>query len=256
MRKTNKVNKRNGIVGTFLFHSFLILSFFFLGLKYQDPPPNEEGISINFGFMEDGMGNSEDQIQKEKKQVIKETEKIKQVENTTKNITQTTSETINIKEGNKEEKTKKEIEEDVDKEIEEKKPEINKKALYTGKKKKSEGKKKQQGNQGNIEGEKNSKIYNSEGIGIDGSNYQLGGRVAINKVKPKNFQNEGTVVVIITVDRNGNVINAIAGAKGSTTLNKQLLNKAKNAALKTKFSAKESAPNNQQGRIIYYFGLN
>ena len=67
---------------------------------------------------------------------------------------------------------------------------------------------------------------------------------------------EGKVVVIITVDRSGNVINAIPGAKGSTTLNKQLLQRAKAAALKTKFNPKQSAPTNQQGKIIYHFILN
>jgi hypothetical protein len=52
------------------------------------------------------------------------------------------------------------------------------------------------------------------------------------------------------------VINAIPGAKGSTTLNKQLLQRAKTAALKTKFDPKKSAPSNQQGKIIYHFSLN
>ena len=70
------------------------------------------------------------------------------------------------------------------------------------------------------------------------------------------IQVEGKVVVNITVDRSGNVINAIPGAKGSTTLNKELLKRAKIAALKTKFNSKQSAPTNQQGKIIYYFTLN
>ena len=59
------------------------------------------------------------------------------------------------------------------------------------------------------------------------------------RLKPiYNVQLEGKVVVDITVDQLGNVINAIAGVKGSTTLNSQLLKRAKEAALKTKFSVK------------------
>ena len=54
----------------------------------------------------------------------------------------------------------------------------------------------------------------------------------------------------------GNVINAITGAKGSTTLNKRLLEQAKLAALKTKFESKPTAPLKQQGKIIYSFRLN
>ena len=67
---------------------------------------------------------------------------------------------------------------------------------------------------------------------------------------------KGKVVVIITVDRTGNVINAVPGAKGSTTFNKELLERAKKTALKTKFNTKQSAPENQQGKIIYDFRLN
>ena len=85
----------------------------------------------------------------------------------------------------------------------------------------------------------------------------MGGRNVAIKAKPEyNIQVEGKVVVIITVDRMGNVISAITGAKGSTTLNKRLLEQAKLAALKTKFESKPTAPLKQQGKIIYSFRLN
>ena len=78
-----------------------------------------------------------------------------------------------------------------------------------------------------------------------------------NKAKPiYNSQEQGIVVVLITVNQSGEVINAISGAKGSTTLNKNLLKRAKEAALQTRFNEKKSAPKNQQGKIIYYFSLN
>ena len=144
--------------------------------------------------------------------------------------------------------------------IEEKKPEINKKALYTGKKKNKEideGNTRKRGNQGVIDGDPNAKAYSGGGIGTDGIAYQLGGRNPEFKAKPiYKIQEEGKVVVIITVDRLGNVVNAIPGAKGSTTLNKYLLAKAKEAAIKTKFNPKQSAPENQQGKIVYHFSLN
>ena len=144
--------------------------------------------------------------------------------------------------------------------IEEKKPEVNKKALYTGKKKNKEtdeGDTGESGNQGEIDGDPNAKAHAGGGIGTDGIAYQLGGRSPEFKAKPiYKIQEEGKVVVIITVDRLGNVVNAIPGAKGSTTLNKYLLAKAKEAAMKTKFSPKQSAPENQQGKIVYHFSLN
>ena len=50
MTSSENKNKRNGIVGTILFHALLLLSFLFMGLTYKIPPPPEEGISVNFGF--------------------------------------------------------------------------------------------------------------------------------------------------------------------------------------------------------------
>ena len=55
MTTSEKKSKRKGIIGTILFHALIIVAFLFMGLKYQDPPPKEEGISINFGFSEEGL---------------------------------------------------------------------------------------------------------------------------------------------------------------------------------------------------------
>ena len=52
-------NRRHGFLGTILFHSILLICCFFLGLTYYDPPPAEEGISINFGFEETGSTNEQ-----------------------------------------------------------------------------------------------------------------------------------------------------------------------------------------------------
>ena len=264
MTSSENKNKRNGIVGTILFHALLLLSFLFMGLTYKIPPPPEEGISINFGFEEQGL----EQIQPEDnslesnpviEEVIQESIEIEQ-----EIITQETIETEIIevpKEIKKEIPKEKEPEEKQEEVIIEKvEPIVNKKALYTGTKKKekqSDGNKNKTGNQGSVEGDINSNKYEGGGIGVDGEAYQLLGRSVSYKAKPiYKVQLEGKVVVDITVDQLGNVINAIAGVKGSTTLNSQLLKRAKEAALKTKFSAKESAPSRQQGKIIYNFQLN
>jgi len=245
MTSIEKKNKRKGIIGTILFHSLVLILFYFIGLSYQDPPPEEEGININFGMSNNGMGEIEPENTEEAPEKIEETVK-ERITNTEKSITQTEIETTNITQTEKEEEEEEEEEEE---------PEINTRAIYTGKKKnqsKSEGKEYNIENQGSKEGEQN----NNTGIGDNGSAYQLGGRNAINKPKPKGNQIEGRVVVIITVDRLGNVVYANAGAQGSTTLNKELLKRAKIAALKTKFDTKKDAPQNQNGKIIYDFSLN
>jgi protein TonB len=263
MSSPQEKNKINGVIGTIIFHVFAFyFAYFFLGLTYRTPPPPEEGISINFGFEEMGIEEiipEENATESNKiiEEVIQENIEVEQEV-----ITQEVVET-EIIEAPKE--IKKEIEEDPE-EIKEEvvikkvEPTINKKALYTGKKttdKKTDGNKEYQGNQGTIEGDENSTEYEGGGIGVDGLAYQLSGRSVSFKAKPiYKIQSQGKVVVEITVDQLGNVISAIAGVKGSTTLDQQLLKRAKEAALKTKFTAKESAPSRQQGRIIYNFQLN
>jgi outer membrane biosynthesis protein TonB len=258
MTTLEKKNKRKGIIGTILFHSLLLVAFLFMGLTYQDPPPPEEGISINFGFSDEGLGKIEPENTEELAEIVKEDIIEEQIENIEEIFTQSVVETPAVE---KKEEKEKVIKKEKPKEevIEEKKPEINKKAIYTGKKKnqnKSEGEKGDEGNQGVIDGDLNSDVYEGDGIGKDGTAYQLGGRKAIKKPKPQGNQVEGKVVVSITVDRLGNVIYANPGAQGSTTFNKELLERAKKAALKTKFDTKKSAPENQQGKIIYDFRLN
>ncbi len=259
MTATEKKSKRKGIIGTILFHVLLLVSFLFMGLTYQDPPPQEEGISINFGFTDEGLGEIEPEDTEEIIDPVEEEIIEEQIESTEEIVTQTTIETPAVE---KTEEKKKVVEKEQPKEevIEEKKPEVNKRAIYPGKKKTtttSEGNERGEGKQGAIDGDPNADAYAGGGIGEDGTAYQLGGRKAEFKAKPiYTVQVEGKVVVAITVDRLGNVIYANPGAKGSTTLNKELLQRAKTAALKTKFEPKQSAPNNQQGKIIYYFQLN
>jgi len=258
MTAIEKKSKRKGIIGTILFHVLLLVAFLFMGLTYQDPPPAEEGISINFGFTDEGLGEIEPEDTEEITELVEEEIIEEQIESTEEIVTQTTIETPAVEKTEEKEKV---VEQEQPKEevIEEKKPEINKKALYPGKKETkttSEGDNNGDGNQGAIDGNPNAEAYNGGGIGEDGTAYQLGDRKANVKPKPQGNQVEGRVVVAITVDRLGNVINAIPGVKGSTTLDGQLLKRAKNAALKTKFAPKESAPTNQQGKIIYSFRLN
>jgi TonB family protein len=63
------------------------------------------------------------------------------------------------------------------------------------------------------------------------------------------------VVVEVSVDRNGKVIQAVAGIKGSNTLDDYLLRVAKEAAMKATFDPKPDAPVIQKGTITYKFVL-
>ncbi|MDX9882809.1 MAG: hypothetical protein RBS73_12155 [Prolixibacteraceae bacterium] len=112
------------------------------------------------------------------------------------------------------------------------------------------------GNQGSPSGSANSDSYNKGGGIGNGPSYSLGGRSALALPLPYYPGNEeGVVVVQVTVDKSGNVTKAVSGARGSTTLLPELLNAAQKAALLAKFNVDANAPAFQQGTITYRFVL-
>ena len=148
-----------------------------------------------------------------------------------------------------------------EREPEPEKPKVNPLSLYPAKgntdnSKNNEGITNGKGNQGNPSGSPDSKNYTnamSTGAGIVPN---LNGRVATSLPIPEyRSQEEGQVVVNIWVDKDGNVTQAEAGAKGSTTTDPTLLNAAKKAALQAKFNIKSDAPILQKGSITYKFRL-
>lgn len=95
---------------------------------------------------------------------------------------------------------------------------------------------------------------NGRGTGV--GNYQLSGRKAFSKPSPKYTCNEqGMVVVQITVNSSGQVTEVVAGVRGTTNTAKCLMDQARIAAQNTKFDANLDAPDKQVGKIIYNFKL-
>jgi TonB family protein len=84
----------------------------------------------------------------------------------------------------------------------------------------------------------------------------LDGRSVLSLPKPEyTNQVEGDVVVEVTVDKDGRVIQATPGYRGSTTLDENLLQLAKKAALIARFDRNPNAPAVQKGTITYKFRL-
>jgi hypothetical protein len=99
-------------------------------------------------------------------------------------------------------------------------------------------------------------VTNYEGTGGTGNgiSYSLGGRGSLNLHKPSyDSREQGKVVVTIKVDRQGAVISAVPGAKGTNVSDQKLWNLAKDAALRSKFSPDSNAPEFQVGTITYNF---
>lgn len=112
----------------------------------------------------------------------------------------------------------------------------------------------QPGNQGSTGGAPGSERY---GLGSGkGISFNLTGRSSETLQKPSYpGQEEGVVVVQITVDKYGKVTKATPGARGSTSYDTELLNAAKKAALSTQFNEDLNAPALQTGTITYRFVL-
>jgi TolA-binding protein len=121
-----------------------------------------------------------------------------------------------------------------------------------------EGNSKGAGNQGDPTGSVDSKNRGPGGGTGPGISYSLDGRSLMGSLaKPEYAVNDyGTVIVTITVSKDGDVIAAVPGAKGTTTTNSILWEAARKAAILTKFNRVTGvdAPI-QKGTIKYNFKL-
>ena len=269
----NTKHKKKSLRITVFIHVILILLLFFFGFTYLDPPP-ENGIAVNFGTMDAGSGKVQPtkKIKTTPKPVASQKSNPDSYQENEEVITQKNEEAPVIKKEKKKEvkKTVKETPKKEESKIVEKEPDptpdksttdaLN--SLLNGPKndgtaKSGEGDDNKQGDKGDPNGDPNAKSYYGVGKGLDGDgNYLLGGRKALSKKKFIQDCNEaGTVVVSIEVDRNGKVISARAGVRGTTNNSACLLAPAKRAALATKFNKDPNAPVKQIGKIIYRFSL-
>ena len=271
--------KSTGITAVILIA--LLLMIFNFGMKYQDPP-EEYGIAINFGTSNQGYEipndnlpakESSEQVQEEIQEEVKEekmqetTEDISEETIKEEGVTQTEKEApviekpedVEVKEVEKKEKPKKEKPTPKPK-----KPSKNTLQAFDNllKGDTSDGNKTGEGNDdvSGLKGDKkgdpeSTKYYGNTGKSGD-PNYNLAGREALLTPKEQpNCEEDGIVVVEVFVDRNGTVIRANSGAKGSTNTHPCLLKPAREAALRTSWNADPNAQKIQKGTIIYIFSL-
>ncbi len=258
-----------GLIGTVFFHLIILILFLIFGFRTPLPLPGEEGILINFGDEETGSGREEPVQSFEKVKQIQQQPKQEVVEKTEERImTQQHEEAPALKaekprqkkEEKKEQPVKEIVKTDQKKEtVKEEQPKIDPKTLYTGAKKNtqstgSEGVAGGTGNQGSPEGSTETDYHGTGGGTGNRPGFFLTGRNALSLPLPQvDTHKEGKVVVEIKVDRDGNVVSATPGVKGSTTVDSYLLSVAKNAALQSRFDSKADAEPIQKGTITYIF---
>lgn len=241
----------------------MFLLFFYFGLSYLDPPP-ENGILINFGTTETGSGE------------IQPTEAIQSAPQPTKSnaqaapdeevLSQDIEEAVVMKETKKTTPAKEAAKEEIKpKPTEKPQPSKNTTDALSnilngpksdGKAKGGEGNDNLPGDKGSLDGDPYANSYFGSGSGSgDGRGWGLKGRKLSGSGKEVQKCNEfGTVVVQITVNRSGNVIDA-KYTKGTTNTNPCLVNPAIATAKTYKWQPDPNAPETQIGFIIVNFKL-
>jgi len=253
--------QKTGAIGTVVFHALVLLLFLIFGLTHIVPEPLT-GIPISFGNSIDGVGEHKPQ---ESTAPIKSNQKTEEIADKTpvdaskpneKVLTQEVVEAIHVPTAEEiaEKKRKEEQTEKIRKEAEAKAIADARADVF----KQAQGNGDTQGttDQGSPDGSTGAKS-GTPGNGDDGTvRHNFTNRSLLSTPKIiDNSQDEGKVVVDIVVDKNGNVIKATPGAKGSDTNSTNLFNKSKKAALKTKFSPNPNAPAEQYGTLTFVFIL-
>jgi TonB family protein len=256
-------NKVYGIIATVVFHLLLLFLMFTMALRTSLPVPGEEGVEVNLGYSDQGFGGIQAaELPTGQRAAIIPSGSIKDEEIVTTNDEETPS--LSKEEKNKQKANKiTPAQQTIEKKQQE--PVINPNALYTGKLN-GQGTSTNQGiaggigDQGRPDGSVGSNSYTGTGGSGQGPGVYLSGRSKVFLYQPAyNSMEQGTVVVEITVDRQGNVIRATPGKKvpntsiGTTTTDQELWKAAREAALKSKFSANPNADPEQKGYIVYHF---
>jgi colicin import membrane protein len=258
-------SKTKGIVVSFVVHITIIVLLILFGFSTPLPLPGEEGILINFGTDDFGSGLREPRPSpRERVQQVQQTPDREEQASLTQDFEEAPSipnvKPVPVKPKEEEKKPIEKPKEEV-KPVEEKPREVDRRTLFPGQKPtgdtSGEGSTGSQGNQGDAQGSTDSQ--NREGgtvSGGDGISFSLGGRAALSLPQPDYpSQKSGSVVVEVTVDRNGNVTNVRGGVRGSTTYDTQLINAAEVAARRARFDVSPNAPAYQTGTITYVFKL-
>ena len=281
MEFLNTPHKKKSAGLTAIFAVLFLSLFFVLGLTYYDPPVSY-GMEVNFGTSTKGSGNEQPQelVESRPAVVAKNTVEKTQV-NTTQPppkpikvgdvvtekesiVTLPEKETV-IKEVQPETKIPEKVTEATPLKKVSKVSEATKNVVSNLLKNKTQQGEVIEGEGGDvIAGDKgkqtgdlySSSYYNTAGLGGKGKGYGLNGRnLQSNGKVVQECNQEGIVVVRITVNNQGNVVFAEPGVKGSTNTHPCLLEPAKKTALLHKWYADTKAPFEQVGFVVIQFKL-
>ena len=281
MEILNTPHKKKSAVLTGIFAVLVLLLFFVLGLTYYDPPISY-GMEVNFGTLAQGSGSVQPKKPTAAQPSVvqeKQVEEKQQVTTPPVNTTEKTADVVTEKESTVAVPTKQKTPEEIipDKKTPEKPvetppekvvPQVSeatksvvsnllKNKTQEGEQSAGEGDDAVQGDKGKLEGNPYAtSYYSTAGLGGRGKGYGLNGRnLQSNGKVVQECNQEGTVVVRITVNNQGNVIAAEPGVKGSTNTHPCLMEPAKKTALLHKWYPDNNAPTQQIGFVVIQFKL-
>ena len=269
-----------GLLGTVTVHAIILALMLYFTLMPPDPPLESQGNGTPISFGDELLGG-QDKYPSPDPVTHEQFVPIEEKTDETKTITADDPESVSVDE--KKHTDKKQVVKPNQPIVEKKIPplelpqkQVDTRALYTGKKTSSNGSGNGNitGNGGDPNGDQNGDPNGNGGSGGDGSGGNGGngggdgnGPIGDDKLKislsgrkvkdlpniEDNSRSVGKVVVAITVNREGKVISAVPGQVGSTTTDANLMEKSRQAALRTTFNNKDDADEQQRGTMTFEF---
>ncbi len=264
--QAEKEERKNQVLAGFISLGItgLILLFFILYKIITPNPPfefaGEGGIEVNFGTYNEGTGEVESDGIGTATSVVAESSSSKSEASSSKEevYTSDNGEPVDMKK----DENKPKIENNVTviktntttpKENKNNNSLLNAYTKNTGKNGGGDGNSGEAGNEGQPDGNLNTHGIGGTGGGTDGSN-GLGGRKLITlPCKADDSREEGTVVVIIKVDKQGNITAADPNGRGTNTSSAMLKSKARQAVLCAKLSPSDKEEQTLAITIVFKF---
>ena len=263
MKYLKTPHERKSAVLTSIIAALLLLLLSFVGLKYFDPPISY-GMEVNFGTSTQGKGKVQPtkalasqpkpiaQLAKPvpvQPKVEKAVTKVLTQEETSIPVVKKQPKKLTPKAAPPKPTVAASTKNILSKMLNAKKSE--------GEEKSGEGNDTLEGDKGKVEGNPYaSSYYSKAGLGGNGKGFGLNGRnLQSNGTVTQECNEEGVVVVRITVNQQGQVLTAEPGVKGSTNVHPCLLDPAKKTAFLHQWFPDKNAPATQTGFVVVNFKL-
>jgi len=275
MNKPDSKDNSKALIGTIFFHGLLIVLLLIFGLSTPLPLPEEEGVIVALGFTDLGDGELLPVAPRNVAAAPTPQPPARAAEQV---VTQDTEESIALPPAQPRPRPQQPTPETPRRTPaptpqptpqttqpaatqpqpvpEPPRQQVDQRALFPGADQRaattpSPGTTGQQGAQGRPEGTAEG---TGTGLGQSGVSFDLAGRrPSVLPLPEYDVPAQGRVVVAITVDRQGRVVRATAGARGSTTTDAALFRLAEDAARRARFDVKLDAAEEQVGTITYFF---